>query len=562
MTWTSSSPSVANVSDSGLATAVAAGSTNITATMANVSGSKLLTVTPILSSISVTPTNSSMVINSTLEYTATGIWSDGSAQDLSGQVTWSSSDTTIASIDAVGVATAIASGSTTINATLGTISGTTGLTVTAPVLSSINVSPDQPSIPLGLTQAFSATGLFSDGSSANLAAVTWSSSDPAVATIDNSGIATTVGTGAVTITALSGSVTGTTILTVLPAALVSISFIPPSPSLALGTSTQMAAVGLFTDGSTQTLSSVTWTSSDPNIATIDSTGLVISVGLGSVTISANTATISSSKTVTITNAVLTAIAVSPNNATVPAGVPQQFTATGTFSDGSSQDITSTVTWISSDGTVATISNSGLANGAAPGSATISASLASLSRSASLVVTSAVLQSITVTPVNPTLAVGTTVQLTATGSYSDGSTQDVTSVAGWASSIGGVASIDVAGLVTARKIGTATVSATVGTVTGSVTVTVSGHIVQSIVVTPANPSVTSGSKFQFTATAFFDDGTSQDITASAHWSTSSANLATINSGQNGGGLATAKAVGNVTITATLNGVSGTTTMTIN
>jgi len=165
-------------------------------------------------------------------------------------------------------------------------------------------------------------------------------------------------------------------------------------------------------------------------------------------------------------------------------------------------------------------------------------------------------------VNPTLAVGTTVQLTATGSYSDGSTQDVTSVAGWASSIGGVASIDVAGLVTARKIGTATVSATVGTVTGSVTVTVSGHIVQSIVVTPANPSVTSGSKFQFTATAFFDDGTSQDITASAHWSTSSANLATINSGQNGGGLATAKAVGNVTITATLNGVSGTTTMTIN
>jgi hypothetical protein len=99
-------------------------------------------------------------------------------------------------------------------------------------------------------------------------------------------------------------------------------------------------------------------------------------------------------------------------------------------------------------------------------------------------------------------------------------------------------------------------------TGSMSLTVSAHALLSIVVTPVDPSVSAGSKLQFTATANYDDGTSQDISKSVHWSTSSANLATINSGQNGGGLATAKAPGSVTVTAALNGVSGSTALNIN
>jgi outer membrane lipoprotein-sorting protein len=83
-----------------------------------------------------------------------------------------------------------------------------------------------------------------------------------------------------------------------------------------------------------------------------------------------------------------------------------------------------------------------------------------------------------------------------------------------------------------------------------------------VVTPANATVTAGQNQQFTATAYLKDGRNQDITRAVHWNSSSSHIATINSGQTGGGLATAKAAGTVTITAMLNGVSGSATLTVN
>jgi uncharacterized protein YjdB len=458
--------------------------------------------------------------------------------------------------------TANVAGSTTITATLGSITGSSTAIVSAPTLSSIILSPDQASVALGISQSFVATGLFSDGSSVDLASVTWSSSDPTVASIDNTGLATTLVPGTVTISATSGSVTGTTSLSVLPAQLVSISLNPAAPSLALGTSTQLSAVGQFSDGSTQILSSVTWNSSDPTIATVDSNGLVNTSATGSATVSAVSGSISGGTLVTVTNAVVSSITVTPINPSVAAGATQQFTATATFSDLTTQDVSSSVTWTSSDGSIATVSGSGLANTLTPGSSTITASLALVSGSATLQVTAAALQSISVTPQNISMATGTIAQLVATGSYSDGTIQDLTSSATWSSTIGGVVSVTTAGGITARRAGTSTINATFGGLNGATTVTVADRVLQSIVVTPVNPAISAGQKLQFTATAFYADGTTQDVSASAHWSTSSSSLATINSGVSGGGLATAKASGSVTITATLSGISGSTTLSVN
>jgi trimeric autotransporter adhesin len=189
-------------------------------------------------------------------------------------------------------------------------------------------------------------------------------------------------------------------------------------------------------------------------------------------------------------------------------------------------------------------------------------MGSVSGSANLQVIAASLQSISVTPANLPMATGTTAQLTATGSYSDGSSQDLTSTTIWSSSAGGIVSVSTSGLVSALKPGSATIAATFNGVSGSTIITAANRTLQSIVVTPVNASITSGQKQQFQATANYADGTTQDVSASAHWSTSSASIATINSGQNGGGLATAKASGTVTITATLNLVSGSTTATVN
>jgi hypothetical protein len=124
---------------------------------------------------------------------------------------------------------------------------------------------------------------------------------------------------------------------------------------------------------------------------------------------------------------LTSITVTPSSASIGIGATQQFTATGHYSNGSTQNITSSVAWTSSTG-AATINSSGLATGASTSGSptTITATLSpGTPGTATLTVTSATLSSISVSPTSASIANGTTQQFTATGHYSDGSTQDLT-----------------------------------------------------------------------------------------------------------------------------------------
>jgi Bacterial Ig-like domain (group 2) len=124
-----------------------------------------------------------------------------------------------------------------------------------------------------------------------------------------------------------------------------------------------------------------------------------------------------STVLTVTAAVLQSIAVTPANPTVGKGLTQQFTATGTYSDNSTPNLTAQVTWASATPSVA-IGATGLATPVNTGTSTISASLGAVSGSTVLTVTAAVQQSIAVTPANPTVGKGLTQQFTATGTYSD------------------------------------------------------------------------------------------------------------------------------------------------
>src|SRR5205823_4688974 len=155
------------------------------------------------------------------------------------------------------------------------------------------------------------------------------------------------------------------------------------------------------------------------------------------------------------------IAVTPANPSIPRGTTQQFTATGTYSDGTTQDLTSSATWVSSNSAVATITAGGLAGGAAPGTCQVSASFGGVSGSTTLTVGPAVLVSIAVTPANPSIAKGTTQQFTATGTYSDGSTQDLTNAVSWSSSNLSVATITSGGLASGVAQGTSQISASSG-----------------------------------------------------------------------------------------------------
>jgi uncharacterized protein YjdB len=561
VTWSSSPGSVATINSAGLATGLAAGDTTITATSGSKTGSTTLTITPILVSITVTADDPIIDINTTAQFTATGILSDGSAQDLTDRATWAAPGG-IASIDSDGVAIGLAIGTTTVTATSGLVSGSADLQVTAPTLVDILISPRTASVPLGISQAFTATGVFSNGDSEDLASAVWTSSDPTTVAIDSSGSAQTLATGTVTISATYGSVTGQTTFNVLQAALVSIALTPASPSIALGTNVQLTAVGSFTDGSTQDLSSVLWNSDDPSVAfvSVNGTGLVSGNAVGSATISATSGSITGSTLLTVTPAVVSSILVSPATATIPAGTTQQFTATGTFTDSSTQDVTDQATWISSAGSVATVSGSGLASAVTVGATTITASIGSVSGNGTLNVGPAVLQTITITPQDATMGKGTTLQFTATGNYSDSTTQDLTALVTWTSSDSQTVSISSSGLATGRQFGSVTITATLGSVNSSTTLTVNKNPLQSIVVSPVNPTISVGQTQQFTATGTYSDGSTQDLTKNAHWSSSSSGVATINNGVSGGGLATAQGAGTTTITASFQGVNGNTTLT--
>jgi hypothetical protein len=228
------------------------------------------------------------------------------------------------------------------------------------------------------------------------AQVTWVSSSTTVATISNaagtSGLATGIGAGSTTISAALGMVTGSTTLTVTSAALVSISIAPANATLSKGTTRPYTATGIYADGSSQDVTDqVTWATAAPSVATVSnaagSKGLVSAVAVGMTTASASLAGISASTGVNVTGATLMSIVVTPPNSVLKHSNTVQYKAVGMFSDGTMQDLTVQVTWVSSDINVATVSNAagtvGLATAVGVGTTTVSASASGITGTAQL-----------------------------------------------------------------------------------------------------------------------------------------------------------------------------------
>jgi subtilisin len=188
------------------------------------------------------------------------------------------------------------------------------------------------------------------------------------------------------------------------------------------------------------------------------------------------------------------IEVTPGTATIPKGLTQQYTAMGTYSDTTTADITSSVEWESSATAVATIDSAGLATGEDAGTTTITASSNSISDTAALTVTLA-LKSIEVTPKTATIPKGLTQQYTATGTYSDDSTADITSSVTWASTDTAVATIDSAGLATGEDAGTTTITASSNSISDTATLTVTAPSEPTAVIVESIIYSTEGGKNQ-------------------------------------------------------------------
>lgn len=566
VTWNATAG--ASINPAGLAIGTTPGATStITATLNGiVSNQATLTVTNPIVSIAVTPANPSIPGGITVQFTATATFSDHTTGNITSTAAWTSSDPTVATVSSQtptqGLATSIKAGTTTIQASSGGLNGSTILTVTPAVLQSIAIGPPNAlnaTISLRDQLAYTATGTYTSppGTFDVTDSATWSSTAPAVAGITTGGFATGIAPGSTTIGAALSGKTDSTSLTVNADNVTAIAITPNPLTLAQGTSRALTATGTLLNGSTLNITSlVTWSSSNATVATA-SGGNARALTPGSSNITATLNSQTGLLPLTVSNATITSVTVTPLNPTIAVGTKLGFSAIGGFFDGTnhtSQTITNDCAWASGTPSVATMSGfiaSGVSQGTANISATFTYASATAADSTQLTVSNATLASIVVTPTTAILAPSTTLGFTATGTFSDGSKQNVNDLVTWSSSDASVVAINSNGSATGQKAGSAVITATAGALTSTANVIVESTPLQAINVTPASVTVPETISTNFAATGVFGDGSQQNLTSFVTWASTPPAVATISST----GRAVGVSPGTASITAAFGGVVG-------
>jgi trimeric autotransporter adhesin len=258
---------------------------------------------------------------------------------------------------------------------------TTGAPVLQGVLS-LRVNAPR-SLVSGTTAPVTATATDNSGNHFDVTKeVTWSSSNFLAASTDG-GTLYAIGTGAATIRATLGEVTATADVDILSITLESLTLVADSETATAGALTAWHVTGRYNDGSTADLTaSASWTTSDANIAVVEEAGQVRAIGAGMAMVSATVSDQQASAPLMVTTATLTALRIDGASSAMSSSDLMQLTATGIYSDGSTANLTTLVTWSTSDGSVATVSL-GRVQGISSGSVTISATTDGLLGSADL-----------------------------------------------------------------------------------------------------------------------------------------------------------------------------------
>jgi hypothetical protein len=551
---------------------------------------------PYLTAIQVNPGTPSVAAGRTQQFTAVGTFSNSQTRDLTSLVKWSSSAAPVSTINSAGLAQSYSQGSSVITATFtgpaaGTVTGTVTFNVTAPALVAVVVTDATAVIPgpsslkttsiaKGTGHQYLAYGIYSDGGERNITnSVTWASAPVTVATITNTGRATSIAAGTATITATdpTTSLSGSSALVVTNATIASIVVYPRAgQTIAPLTRQPFGALGQFSDGTTQDITADSnWASTNVAAATVSNVtpkGVATGVAAGTTVLQASFGGTIGQALLTVSSASLTSIKLTPAPATgatgvgVAVGSTLLLTSVGTFSDGTTQNINLATAWsvTPSNGSFATVDQTGLVTGVAAGSATVTAKFGTITTNA--VINVQAVKSIAagaatpiVSPSTLSIAQGTASQFIATATLADGTTQDISNSATWVAisppAVSGTPpvatisdSLGSSGWVTGGTPGTAIIAAVFGGQAGLSGVTVTNATLKTLAITPTgNVHVVFGGTQQYQATGTFSDSTTQNLTNQVTWISSVPGVAYINLT----GLATNTGPGTTNVTATSN-----------
>ena len=460
VTWSSSDEKIATVKD-GKVTAVKVGEATITATAGDKTVECKVTVSPVpVSSVTLDHTSLELEIGETATLVAS-VKPDNAADKT---VTWTSSDTKIATVDASGEVTAVEEGETTITAKAGDKKAECKVTVKrVPVTS---VSLDKITLELTEGESASLTATVSPDNATDKT-VTWSSSDATVATVDDNGKVTAVKAGTATITAKSGDKSASCAVTVKAAfvAVTSVELNKTSLELTEGNSETLTAT-VKPDNATD--KTVTWSSSDSNIATVDGDGKVTALKEGTATITAKSGEKSATCSVTVSKKVIAVTSVTLDKPSASLKVGETVTLTATVKPDDATD--KTVTWNTSDASIATVDANGKVTAVKEGTATITAKAGEKTATCKVTVSKNVIAvtSVTLNKTEMSLKEGESETLIATVNPDNATDKTVT----WSTSDASIAAVDANGKVTAVKEGNAIITAKAGEKTATCNVLVS------------------------------------------------------------------------------------------
>ncbi|MHA2774044.1 Ig-like domain-containing protein [Vibrio harveyi] len=524
---------IATIDGNGQLTAVSAGTVNVTATLRSDPSQQVQAAVTIIErsvkEVRIKLTESSIASGQSTSVTATVVYTDNTSDDVTHQALWGTSEPDVALVNG-GYIRGLKPGRTNIQATFrGVTSTTQTLVVSGATVTLLQLSPAKVTLAKGYDASLVLTATYSDGTTAVItpADAVWAVSSGDGVMVDRGIVtATEEGKTAMIEATYQGESTTSTVTTT-SAAMDGITLLDDATNtplasvvLPIGSKQGLKVIGRLSDGHEQPLTSgVRYYSSDDTVAAINGNGEVSAKAEGSAVITATYAgdgnIFTSNKTIiNVTNAAVQSIAIVPDFNPVAyriAGLEYNLDVQATLTDGSTRNVTSLVTWKSVDESIANISNAahGTLEAKKGGETDVTAHYASLSDTLTVKVMDASLTSLEVTPSNDSLSQGSTKQYQAIGLFNNGTEIDVTDQVSWSVAPSSVATIDTAGLVTAVSTGSATITATKGSISKSAPLTVTDKAVASIQISANSTSLPEGQYTPLTAVVNYTDGT-QDV----------------------------------------------------